>query len=212
MKSISSALNTHLAGEVTTITRCLRVTLQNGTVYAFTDHDAEVIVDRVTYSPIVAGTPTDISTSAQLNVDTLDAAGVIGSTGITEEDLHAGLWDYAAFELFAVNHADLSQGKMILRTGRLGEVTMAQGAFRAELRGLAQAYSRTIGEVVSPSCRAVLGDSRCTVAMGPYTVTGSITSLKSDGVTIYDTARTEAGPTGGFSLVLFATNQVSVSM
>jgi hypothetical protein len=58
----------------------------------------------------------------------------------------------------------------------------------------------------------VLGDSRCTVAMGPYTVTGSITSLKSDGVTIYDTARTEAGPTGGFSLVLFATNPVGVSM
>jgi uncharacterized ferritin-like protein (DUF455 family) len=86
--------------------------------------------------------------------------------------------------------------------GWLGEVSLGRNAFSAELRGLTQAYSRTIGELVSPSCRAVLGDARCGVTMGPYTVTGTIDSVHADGVTLYDAARTEAGPTGGLSMTI----------
>lgn len=197
MRGISSGLSTHHAGEVTNLARCLRITQANGTVSAYTDHDEPIIYGGVTYSTVTVGTPTDVTSTAQLNVDSIDVSGVNDSAGITDADLHAGLWDYAAFQLFVVNYNDLTQGAMILRTGRLGEITMERGQFKTELRGLIQAYSRTIGEVVSPACRAVLGDARCKVALGPYTVTGDIDSVASDGVTLYDAARTEAGPTGG---------------
>jgi hypothetical protein len=200
MKTISSALATHLAGEVTTLARCLTLTLVNGTVYRFTDHDQPITFGTVSYLPITVGSPTDIATNAALNADTLDIAGVNTDAGITEADLHAGLWDHAAFSLFQVNYADLTQGSMILRTGRLGEVTMERGQFKTELRGLTQAYARTIGELVSPACRAVLGDARCGVAMGPYTVTGTLTGVADDAITLYDTSRTEPGPTGGYTI------------
>jgi len=201
MKSISAGLNTHLAGEVTTLARCLLVTLVNGTIYRFTDHDRTIVYGGASYSPITIGSPTDVATSAALNADTVDVSGVNSIAGITEADLHAGLWDHAAVSLFQVNYSDLTQGAMILRTGRLGEVTMERGQFRTELRGLTQAYSRSIGELCSPSCRAVLGDSRCGVGMGPYTVTGTITGVHSDSVTLYDTSRAEAGPAVGYSIL-----------
>ena len=155
---------------------------------------------------MTVGTPTDVASTAQLNVDSIDVSGINDDDGITDADLHAGLWDYATFQLFVVNYNDLTQGAMILRTGRLGEVTMERGQFKTELRGMMQAYSRTIGELVSPSCRAVLGDARCGVTIGPYTVTGTIDSVAADGVTLYDAARTEAGPDGGLSLQIIQGN------
>lgn len=198
MRSISSGLAAHLEEQVTTLARCLRVQLANGTVYGFTDHDRPLVVSGQTYSPVAVSTPTDVATTSNLSVDALDVGG--DNSIVTEEDLHAGLWDYAEFSLFVVNWSDLTQGTMILRTGRLGEVTMRRGEFQTELRGLTQAYAMTIGSLVTPACRAVLGDSRCGVSMGAYTVTGTVDSVSADSLVIYDSARTEAGPTGAITI------------
>lgn len=91
-------------------------------------------------------------------------------------------------------------GAIIERIGTLGEVTIERGSFKAELRGLMQSYTRSIGEIVSPMCRADLGDARCTVDLTPFTVTSTLTGVGADDVTLYDTARTEPGPTGGISI------------
>ncbi len=92
-------------------------------------------------------------------------------------------------------------GAIIERIGNLGEVTIERGAFKAELRGLMQAYTRSIGEITSASCRADLGDARCTVDLAPLTVTSTITGTNPDGVTLYDSARAEPGPTGAVNII-----------
>lgn len=95
-------------------------------------------------------------------------------------------------------------GPIMLRVGKIGQVTIDGGEFHAELRGLTQYYSRTIGQIVSPSCRADLGDSRCTVDLltgSPnWTVTGTLDSTSADGLTLFDAARTEAGPDDGVTI------------
>jgi hypothetical protein len=95
-------------------------------------------------------------------------------------------------------------GAIFQRIGKLGQVTVEGAIFKAELRGLVQAYSRTRGQLTSPSCRADLGDARCKVDLingsPSFTVTGSISNVSSDGLTIYDPARTEAGPSGGIAI------------
>jgi hypothetical protein len=175
------------------------VTLSNGTVKAFTDHDQPLVIDGVTY--LTAGyTATDVQSSSEMNVDNMEVDGILESPSITEDDLAAGLWDYAQFQIFQVNWSDLSQGVMFQRVGRLGEVTLNRGQFKAELRGLMQAYYRTIGELTSPSCRADLGDTRCAVSLPSFTVTGTIEGVNSDGLTLYDSARAEAGPSGGVAV------------
>jgi len=112
-------------------------------------------------------TRTDIETKSDLNVDNLDLQGFLVSPAITENDLLAGLWDYAAIEIFTVNYADLTMGKMIERTGHIGQVTLDRDQFTAELRGLMQAYTRSIGRIESPACNANLGDARCKIQLAP---------------------------------------------
>ena len=88
----------------------------------------------------------------------LDVDGVFDAATITEEALRAGLFDHAEVRVFLVNWADLSMGALKMRRGWFGEVILTQsGAFRTELRGLAQALQQKLGEIYSPECRADLG-------------------------------------------------------
>ncbi len=194
MKPISANLKAHLAQEVTTLARLWKVTLTNGTVKAFTDHDRDIVYSGTTYLAASGYTASDVQSSSAFNVDNLEVQSFLDSSTITESDLMAGLWDYATVELMQVNWADLAQGHMWLRKGHLGEVRVERGRFVAELRGLMQALSRRIGEMYSPSCRANFGDTRCKVSLAAWTVTGTLTGVSSDNRVLFDSARTEAGP------------------
>ncbi|MDH3770986.1 MAG: DUF2163 domain-containing protein [Nitrospirota bacterium] len=48
-KTISSALTQHLAGEVTTLATCWKITRRDSVVQGFTDHVLDLEIDRVTY-------------------------------------------------------------------------------------------------------------------------------------------------------------------
>jgi uncharacterized phage protein (TIGR02218 family) len=101
-----------------------------------------------------------------------------------------------------VNHADLTQGALKLRRGWLGELSLYKHQFVAEVRGLTQRLSQTIGEFFSASCRATLGDSRCKVALSGHTVTGSITGIISN-QQFHDSSRTEDSGIFNFGLLTF---------
>ncbi|WP_439580802.1 baseplate hub domain-containing protein, partial [Elioraea sp.] len=49
VKSVSSALAAHLAGALTTLATCWRVARRDGTLFGFTDHDRDLVVDGLTY-------------------------------------------------------------------------------------------------------------------------------------------------------------------
>jgi hypothetical protein len=205
-KGISVDLKAHLAQPYHRLATCWRVTLTDGTVKAFTDHDRDIVFAEgspavvTTYLASSGYTATNVVSSDALDVDNLDVAGMLVSPSMTEEALRTGTWDGAAVEIFVVNWTDLEQGRLIQRCGTIGEVTENGTSFNAELRGLLQAYARTIGELTSPQCRATFGDSRCTVDLYPLTVTGTIDSVHDDQITLYDSARTEPGPEGGYTV------------
>ncbi len=164
MKSISSALAAHLAGEVTTLATCWRVTRKDGRAFYFTDHDRDLAFDGNLYLASSGYSRSAIANDAGMAVDNLDVEGVLDHEQISEQDLRAGLFDHAEVHVFLVNWADLSQGKLRLRRGWFGEVFLSeQDLFRTELRGMTQALSVRIGELYSPECRADLGDHRCRV-------------------------------------------------
>jgi hypothetical protein len=168
MKSVSPGLAAHLAGAVTTLATCWRVQRADGAVYGFTDHDRDLLVDGLTYASSSGYARAAIASRADLSVDDTEIAGILNSSLITEADLRAGLWDGAEVRIFLVNWADLSQGVLRLRRGRIGEVIAGDdGGFRAELRGLAQALQQQVGEMYSAECRADLGDARCKVPLRP---------------------------------------------
>jgi uncharacterized phage protein (TIGR02218 family) len=165
MRVISPQLEAHFEGGMTQLATCWRITRQDGAEIGFTDHDQLITFNSVDYDSIAGFTPTTVESKSNMSVDNLDVDGQLYPSKITEEDLLAGLYDYAEIEIFVVNYVDLTQGKLVVKRGRLGEVTLNSQMFQAEVRGLTQHLSQTIGEVFSPSCRAILGDSRCKVAL-----------------------------------------------
>lgn len=177
MISVSGAYSTHLSGEVTQLATCWKITRQDAVVMGFTDHSADLTIGGVTYQAALGYTPTDITTSADLAVDNLEVRGILDSPSITEADLMAGVWDHAEVEIFEVIYSDLTAGTRPLRRGRLGEIALGRSQFTAELRGLSQALTRTIGELYSPTCRADLGDARCAKNLTAFTFAATVSTL-----------------------------------
>lgn len=179
MRVISPQLEAHFGQGLTTLATCWKITRQDNTVLGFTDHDEDLTVDAVLFDTVAGFTPTTIENKSNMSVDNMDIEGQTFPSKITEADLFAGKYNYAEVEIFIVNYADLTQGKLILKRGRLGEVTLNKNLFTAEVRGLTQHLSQTIGEVYSPSCRAILGDARCkfNLAQANFTVNTTVTEV-----------------------------------
>ena len=190
MKVISGGLGTHIASGSTSLATCWKCTRTDAQIFAFTDHDRDLLVSSILYVAASGYTRTAIQTSSQLAVDNVDLEGVLDSDSITESDLRAGIWDYAQVEIFMVNWADLTQGTLKLRKGRLGQVSAGRTRYTAELRGLTQNMSQVVGRVYGPACDADLGDTRCGVNLATYTVTGSATTVI-DNRRIQDSSRSE---------------------
>jgi len=205
--SISAALKAHLASQYQTLCTIIRVARVDGTVLGFTDHDQDIVYDdgsgSVTYQAAVSYITSDSASGSAMQVDNAEYDGVLTSPSITEADLQAGLWDYAGVRVSIINWADLTMGGLRVPGWKLGEITSKRGQFVAEIRGIMQAYSTTLGELTQPGCRANLGDARCKVVLiggsPSFTVTGTLTGVDagSDQVVMRDTARTEPGPAGG---------------
>jgi uncharacterized phage protein (TIGR02218 family) len=212
MKIISEQLAGHIAGEVTTLATCWKLTRRDGTITGFTSHDRDITYLGLIYQASSGFTPSAVANNSELSVDNLDIEGVIDSSSITESDIGAGLYDYAQIEIFMVNYNDTSQGALNLRTGWLGEVQFGRGRFVAEVRGLMQNLAQAIGELYSPSCRAKLGDSRCKVSMAAFTLTGSVTSVISNQIFSDSTRGEDDGWFNGGKITFTSGNNDGLSM
>jgi uncharacterized phage protein (TIGR02218 family) len=208
-KAIGVALQAHLAGELTKLATCWRATLTNSTVYGFTDHDKDIVYSGVVYESATGFAATDVASGSSLDVDNLEVAGMLVSPAITDDDLHAGIWDGAEIKIFQVNWSDLTMGAINLRIGHIGQVVAGRNAFRAELLGLTQAYTRSIGEITSAACRATLGDARCGVNLAAggspelFTQTGTVDAFDAVTLVLTDAARTEATSFFQYGVVTF---------
>jgi len=177
MKLISPQLKTHLSSELTTMATCWVLTRRDGVRLAFTTHDRELDFDNLIFKPVNSFLPSSISSTNSLNVDNLEVTAVLSSGGIGEKDIREGLFDYAIISIFQLNWQDLTQGKLFMRQGSLGEFTLKNQYFTVEIRGLMQKLQQVIGTVFSPECRADLGAKNCHVNLEQYAVTGSVTAV-----------------------------------
>lgn len=152
----------HLATGATTVCRAWRVTRRDGVVSGFTDHDADLAFDGVTFCAGAGLTARTLSQTTGLAVDNTEAMGALTGDVLTAEDLAAGRWDGAEVMCWLVNWAEPAE-RMVQFRGTVGEVTRTGAAFRAELRGLTEVLNRPMGRVFERDCGAALGDARCKV-------------------------------------------------
>jgi len=177
MKTIPPNIAAQYAAEVSTLCTCWKATLQNGTVYGFTDNVTDLTISGVLYEAAAGYTPSAIQDKQDLSVSNLELQGLLNSDRITVQDLNAGLWDFAAIEVFQVDYLAPTAGQVILSSGRIGEVSYGENTFTAEMRSQTQLLQQSIGQVYAPSCRAILGDSRCKVNIPAITDTATVTAV-----------------------------------
>lgn len=198
MKPASSALAAHLDGEVTTLATCWRLQRQDGWVRGFTDHDQPLSIDGLTYVASTGFLPSAIKSGADLSVDNLDVDGFLDDDALKAEDLTAGRFDGAEIDIFLVNWADLTQGRLLLRRGTLGEVKRADNRFSAEIRGVANRLQQVSGKLYSRLCRTDLGSAECTVALESLTDELVVSAVAAGDTFSVPTAR----PTGFYTFGL----------
>ncbi|WVJ71570.1 DUF2163 domain-containing protein [Paracoccus marcusii] len=134
----------------------------DGLTLGFTDRDQRLVFGGVTFRPDRGLTARALVQGTGLSVDNSEAARALNDDAITERDLMAGRWDQAELRMWEVDWSDVARRKLVFR-GSLGEVSRANGAFRAELRGLSEALNAPAGRVYHPRCSARLGDGACRV-------------------------------------------------
>ncbi len=158
----AAALTAHLATGATCVCRCWAVTRTDGVTLGFTDHDRALSFEDITFRADSGLTARALQHSTGLSVDNSEALGALSDPAITEADIEAGRFDGAEVRAWLVNWMD-PDARMLQFRGSLGEIVRSGGAFRAELRGLADALNQPRGRVYHPRCSAVLGDTRCGV-------------------------------------------------
>lgn len=204
MKTQSATLAAHRAAGTTTLAHCWKITRTDGQVFGFTSCDLDLTFAGQLYLAATGFTPSAMQQSADLSVPNLEVTGMLDSASITEADLLAGRWDGAAVEIFEVNYRDLTMGRMILRTGKLGNVSAGRIAFHAELRGLTQQLQQPVGSVYAAACDATLGDARCGVNLPALQVAGAVTSV-TDRRTFGDTSMTQVSDYFGAGVITWVT-------
>lgn len=184
MKTIPVALASHYAGKARSIATFLKVTRADGQVFGWNSTDIPLTVSSVLYEPGLE--VTNIALSSGLAVNNLELTVLPDEEGgtITRADLLTGVWDGSSFDLFEANYRSLGDGVNTLLNGINGDVTVNRGSFVVEMRGKAQFLNQPIGIVTSKTCRYLFGvnnglTSLCPVALGPLTLTHTVTSAAS---------------------------------
>lgn len=191
MKMISTALQAHLSGELTTLAELVKITRRDGQVIAFTTHDADIVVEGVTYN--ADGSYSDggaLAQKSELKADDYDVTGMLDSALIEAADLEAGLYDHARVDVYLCNWADPSMGKIQIRRGWLGEIAQSGGQYKAGLRGMQDLLTRPIGATYTPACRHDFCDGACGIDAASVTVSGTVTFV-TDRRSFTDSSRTE---------------------
>ncbi len=153
-------LDAHLASGTTGVCRCWKLVRGDGVTFGFTDHDRVLAFDGVSFKPETGLSAAALMQTTGLSVDNTEAVGALSDAAITEADIAAGRYDGAAIEAWLVQW-DEPANRVLQFRGSLGELTRANGAFTAELRGLAERMNTATGRVYQRSCSAVLGDGAC---------------------------------------------------
>ncbi len=164
MKQLSQALSDALMQDCLTLCLCWRLSRADGLVIGVTEHDRELLVDSVIYSPGAGLEAGQFSQSGDLKPGRGAVGGVLSADAITETDLEAGLWDRCRIDVYRVDWSAPELGKIAVWTGFLSEITRGPtGGFEAELISLKAELERPVGRVLQRRCDAILGDARCGV-------------------------------------------------
>lgn len=179
MKTISPAFLAHLQSGDGRLATLIKITPRTGTPICLTDHDTDITFQGNTYQSVPGIETTAIRSESGGSVDNLSVSGVLHDSGIPRDELVSGKYNNSTITVYRVNYTDPDNQYMVDRVATIGEIEIGDHAYEIELLGLIDHLQYEVGDLISPGCRAVLGDSRCTVDIQGYTEYGVVISASS---------------------------------
>ncbi|MBO0904926.1 DUF2163 domain-containing protein [Jiella sonneratiae] len=171
MRTLPDELAAAVAGPVTTLANCWRLTRKDGSVLGFTDHDEPLVFAGTRFEAATGLSASEAEAALGLGATTGEVEGALSSAAIREEDVAAGRFDGATVESFVVDWRNPA-AHVRIDVSDLGEVRRDETAFTAELRSVAARLEAVRGRIYRRRCDAVFGDARCgfDLSQPPYTV------------------------------------------
>ena len=183
MRTISERTEARFAREATTLCTCWRITREDGVEVGLTDHDEDVAFGGTLFRAEAGAAPTALRQTADLTPDDAEFESALSSEAITPEDLDAGRYDEAALQMWRVDWAD-PDARLLLRTGRIGEVTRAGEGYAATFRSLKGALETVTGRLYGRRCDAGIGDARCGLDLGATALDAAVLTGGAEAVTL----------------------------
>lgn len=199
-----------MSAALSTLAFCWRLERRDGAGVALTSHDRPLAIEGIRYEPAPGMTPAAISSEIGLEARASEISGALSSYAISETDAMAGRWDGAALKLFVFDWESHTIAEPLIE-GELGQLSSKDGAFEADLLGVASRLERPVCPMTSPSCRAELGDERCRVDMAGRRLRAKITAVAAHTMSIdrpiddrfqFGQVRILAGPANGMCRII----------
>lgn len=183
MKSFSTQYyNNVIASELTTLATCFRIELQDGRILGFTTNVRSVVFEdepSLIYETASAS-KTAFSSTNTMSVDNIDATILLDSDKITKQDLEKGVYDNSKIRVFRFDYSikpyNYNNIDKVVE-GIVGEVTRNKNSYSTEFRSKTQFMQNTVVNVVAPTCRATLGDSKCRKDLTDFTFYANISAV-----------------------------------
>lgn len=165
-RSIPIQLQDALDSGASTLTHILKITpVRPGfSAYGVSGTNRDIVYDdgdgAITYSAAIGVVPSNLQSVPNLSVDNADFQHLIPEfdVPITEEDIRAGVYDYAEFTLMLVDYENLAGGHAVVHHGNLGQLRIKDGlSYWNELFGLSKQLKQTVVARYSRTCPAIFG-------------------------------------------------------
>ena len=174
---------------------CLRIVPVSGPAIRLTHHPrALTMSNSEQYLPHAGYDVSAYTAGSGLSPSLVDLQGFADQNGITRAQLASGYFDNARCYLFATSWAAPVEDEEPIVASIFGRATLEDDRYRIEEMALIDALNQSVGKTYTPACGKVFGGQEfagCKVALGPITVTGTITGTTS-ALVFRDAARTEA--------------------
>ena len=168
-------------GTLSALAFCWTVERGDGAGIALTSHDRPLTVNGTLHEPSCGISPAAVSRSVGLKHEPAEVRGSLGDGGLGDDDLVSGRWRGARTRLTAVSWSDETEVADLFQ-GELGEVSLSDREFSAELVGPTAKLSVPACPVTSPECRASFGDRSCRVDLRGRSMRAAIIESGTEGL------------------------------
>lgn len=153
---------------VTTLCSLWRLTLKDGTIHGFTDHDEIINFEGENYLPQNGAKARASENQIGFGVDTGEIQIRLDLPNLFPKNISEGAFDGATLSEF---RHDWSEGSTeLLSTGRVGDVRFSDMTIEVEWLGQTSLLNRSTGRVFSRHCDAHFGDVRCGLNVADFPV------------------------------------------